>query len=107
MVVVGEEKKHYVLISDFNRFMYDHSLHSLYRGTKHFCWYHLQAFITEEILKHHISSKQTIKMSKKGEYVKFKNLKTHIKSPFMIYLNCESNLGPEDKLKAKSKSVLY
>ena len=103
-MVVGEEKKHYVLINDFNRFMYDHSLH---RGRKHFCWYHLHAFITEEILKHYISGKQTIKTPKKGEYVKFKNLKTHIKSPFMIYLNCESNLGPEDKLKAKSKSVLY
>ena len=33
LLLVGEEKKHFVLIKDFNRFMYDHSLH---RGRKHF-----------------------------------------------------------------------
>ena len=31
--------------------MYDHTL---YRGRKHFCRFHLQAFSTEEILKRHI-----------------------------------------------------
>ena len=56
--------------------MYDHSLH---RGRKHFCWYCLHAFITEEILKCHIKNclkrngKQKIKIPKNGEYVKFKN----------------------------------
>ena len=56
--------------------MYDHSLH---RGKKHFCRYCLQAFSTEEILKHHIkdcfkiNGKQRIIMPKKDEYVKFKN----------------------------------
>ena len=69
-------RKQIVLIKDFNRFIYDHSLH---RERKHFCRYCLHAFITEEILKHHIkdcfeiNGKQTIKMPKKGEYVKFKN----------------------------------
>ena len=43
-------KKHYVLINEFSRFIYDHSLH---RGTKQFCRYCLYAFITEEILKRH------------------------------------------------------
>ena len=48
---------------------------SLRRGRKHFCRYCLHAFITEEILKRHIkdcfkiNGKQTIKMSRKGEYV--------------------------------------
>ena len=95
-----EEKKHYVLIKDFNTFMYDHSLH---RGIKHFCYYYLHAFITEEILKHHIkdyfkiNGKQTIKMPKKGEYVKFKNFeKNKIKSPFTIYADFESILVHED-----------
>ena len=33
--LIGEEgKRHYVLIKDFNTFMYDHTLH---RGKKHFC----------------------------------------------------------------------
>ena len=46
-----EDKGHYVLIEDFNAFIYDHTLH---RGKEHFCRYCLQAFSTEEILKRHI-----------------------------------------------------
>ena len=46
-----EEKMHHVLIKDFNMFMYDHLLYS---GRKHFCFYCLQAFSGEEILKRHI-----------------------------------------------------
>ena len=62
----------------------------------------LHAFITEEILKHHIkdyfkiNGKQTINMLKKGEYVKFINSERKIKSPFMIYSNFESVLVIED-----------
>ena len=79
--------------------MYDHSLH---RERKHFFRYCLHAFITEEILKRHIkdcfkiNGKQRIIMSKKGEYVKFKNFDRKIKSPFMIYADFESILVPED-----------
>ena len=51
-LLIGEgEKKHYVLINDFNRSMCDHSLHC---KRKHFCCYCLHAFITEEKLKRHI-----------------------------------------------------
>ena len=46
-----EEKMHHVLIKDFNMFMYDHLLYS---RRKHFCFYCLQAFSGEEILKRHI-----------------------------------------------------
>ena len=58
--------------------MYYHSLHC---RRKHFCRYCLHASTTEEILKRHIkdcfniNGKQRVMMSKKGEYVKFKNLK--------------------------------
>ena len=48
------KKKQYILINrliDFNRFIYDHSLH---HARKYFCRYCLHAFITEETLKHHI-----------------------------------------------------
>ena len=52
LLLIGEEgKRHYVLIKDFNTFMYDHTLH---HEKKHFCCYSLQAFSTEEILKQHI-----------------------------------------------------
>ena len=56
--------------------MYDHTLH---RGRKHFCRCCLLAFRTAEQLKCHIkdcfkiSSKQTIKMTRKSEYITFKN----------------------------------
>ena len=79
--------------------MYDNSLH---RERKYFCRYCLHAFITEEILKRHIkdcfkiNGKQTIKIPKKGEYVKFKNFGRKIKSSFMIYADFESILVPGD-----------
>ena len=94
LLLIGEEgKKHYVLMKDFNTFMYDHILH---RGRKYFCCYCLQAFSIEEILKSHtkdcfkINDEQRIQMPKKGEYVKFKNFERHIKSPFMIHADFES-----------------
>ena len=43
-----------------------------------------------------ITDKQTIKMPKKGEYIKFKNFGRKIKSPFMIYADFECILVPED-----------
>ena len=46
LVLIAQRKKHCVLVNDFNRLMYDHSLH---RGRKHFRVYY--TFITEEILK--------------------------------------------------------
>ena len=70
LILIREgEKKRYVLIKDFDRFMYDHSLH---HGRKYFCRYCLHAFITEIILKSHVkyclkfSGKQTIKNVEKG-----------------------------------------
>ena len=56
--------------------MYDDTL---YRERKYFCCHCLQACSIAEILKRHlnncfkINSKQMIKMSKKGEYVRFQN----------------------------------
>ena len=93
LLLIGDGvKKHFVLINDFNRSMYDNSLHS---RKKYFCHYCLHAFIKEEILKRHIkdffkiNNKQKIKMPKKGEYVNFKNFEGKIKSPFMIYADFE------------------
>ena len=60
LLLIGEGEKKHILINDFNRFMYDHSLH---RGRKHFCRYCLHAFVTEEILKCHI--KDCFKMNGK------------------------------------------
>ena len=96
LLLIGKEgKRHYVLIKDFNAFMYDHSLH---RGRKHFCRYCLQAFSTEELLISHIkdcfkvNGKQRIIMPKKGEYVTFKNYEIKIKLPFLIYADFKNIL---------------
>ena len=72
------EKKHYVLIKDFNTFMYDYAL---YLGKKHFCRYCLQASITADVLKCHIKNyykingKQRIKMAKMVNFLDSKIMK--------------------------------
>ena len=82
LIIVNRRRKNYVLINDFNRFKYDHSLHC---RRKHFCGSCLHVFIIEELLKRHIKDcfkidgKQTIQMPKKGENVKFKNFERKIK----------------------------
>ena len=43
-------KGHYVLIRDFNRFMYNQTKH---RGKKYFCYYCLQHFNKQEVLERH------------------------------------------------------
>ena len=105
LLIAEGERKHYVLINDFNRFICNHSSHG---GRKYFYCYYLHALITEGILKRHIkgyfkiNGKQTIKMPKKGEEVKFKNFGRKLKSPFMIYVDLESILVPEDNGKQNS-----
>ena len=67
---------YYVLKKDFSTLMYNHAL--LHRK-KQFYRYCLQAFSTEEILKHHIkvyfkiNGKQKIITPIKSEYIKFNN----------------------------------
>ena len=67
--MIGEEgKRHYILIKDFNIFLYNHTLH---HGRKYCCHYCLQAFRTAEKFKCHIkdclkiNGKQRNKMPKK------------------------------------------
>ena len=70
-----------------------------------FCRYCLQSFNIEEILKCHIkdcfkiNGKQKIIMPKKGEYIKFKNYKRKVNSPYISYGDCESILVPEENEK--------
>ena len=65
LLITKDEKKHYVLIKDFNAFMYNQSKH---KERKHFCMHCLQCFSSIEILDAHrkdcivINGKQAIKM---------------------------------------------
>ena len=76
LLITKDEKKHYVLIKDFNR-LYNQSKH---KERKHFCMYCLQCFKSESILTKHvdncltINGKQAINMPKEGENIlKFNN----------------------------------
>ena len=72
----------------------------------------MQAFRTAEKLKSHIkdcfkiNGKKTIKMPKKGKYIKFKDRERKMKSPFMIYADFESILVTEDNPNQKIQMSL-
>ena len=77
LLITEDEKKHYILIKDFNAFMYNQSKH---KERKHFCMYCLQCFSSERILANHanncltINGAQAINMPKQGENIlKFNN----------------------------------
>ena len=68
LLITEDENKHYVLIKDFNRMMYNKTKH---KEKKHFCMYCLQNFTTEQILLKHkdncmvVKGKQAIRMPTK------------------------------------------
>ena len=68
LLITKDEKKHYVLIKDFNSFMYNQSKH---KERKHFYMHCLQCFSSERILANHvknclmINGNQSINMPKK------------------------------------------
>ena len=43
-----------------------------------------------------LNNKQTIKITRTGEQIRFRNYEGKIKSPFVIYADFESILEPED-----------
>ena len=88
-----QENKHFVLIKDFNKFMFRKTQHE---HRKHFCMYCLQCFSREDVLTEHksncllINGKQAIKMPQKGDKVYFKNYHKQQSVPFVIYADFEA-----------------
>ena len=81
LVLIGEGgEEHYVLINNFNRSIYVHSLHP---GRKHFSCYCLHDFITEEISERHI--KYCFKINAKLTICYIHKFGRKIILPFMIY----------------------
>ena len=85
---------HYVLIKDFNKFMYNQTKH---KERKHFCMHCLQCFSSERILTNHkencltINGQQAIKMpDKKNNILKFENFHKQLPVPFVIYADFEA-----------------
>ena len=93
LLITKDEKKHYVLIKDFNAFMCNQSKH---KERKHFCMYCLQCFSSERILANHVNNcltingAQAINMPKQGENIlKFNNFHKQLPVPFEIYADFE------------------
>ena len=94
LLITKDEKKHYVLIKDFNAFMYNQSKR---KERKHFCMYCLQSFSSERVLANHVNNcltingAQAINMPKQGENIlKFNNFHKQLPVPFVIYANFEA-----------------
>ena len=94
LLITEDENKHYVLIKDFNRFMYNQTKHE---HKKHFCMHCLQCFSSEEVLNNHknnciqVNGEQAIKMSNKNNNtLKFNNFHKQQPVPFVIYADFEA-----------------
>ena len=94
LLITKDEKKHYVLIKDFNAFMYNQTKH---KNKKHFCMYCLQCFSSERILANHVNNcltingVQAINMPKQGENIlKFNNFHKQLPVPFVVYADFEA-----------------
>ena len=94
LLITKDEKKHYVLIKDFNAFMYNQSKH---KEKKHFCMSCLQCFSSESNLIEHtnncstINGSQAINMPKQGDNIlKYNNFHKQLPVPFVIYADFEA-----------------
>ena len=94
LLVTEKENKHYVLIKDFNRFMYNQTKHE---HRKHFCMHCLQCFSSDRVLSNHkdiciqVNGTQAIKMpNKDNNILKFNNFHKQQPVPFVIYADFET-----------------
>ena len=94
LLLESDGNKHYVLIKDFNSFMFKQTKH---KSKKNFCMNCLQCFSSKEVLDAHrkdcivINGKQEIKMPNEDENrVEFINHRKQIPVPFVIYADFEA-----------------
>ena len=94
LLVTKDKNKHYVLIKDFNKFMYNQTKH---KDKKHFCMHSLQCFSSEKVLNNHkdnciqINGTQAVKMpDKDNNILKFNNFHKQQPIPLVIYADFEA-----------------
>ena len=94
LLITEEKNKHYVLIKDFNNFMYNKTKH---KERKHFCMHCLQCFSSERVLSDHkdncitVNGTQAVKMpDKDNNTLKFNNFHKQQPVPFVIYADFEA-----------------
>ena len=93
LLLINENKSHYVYIKDFDRFMFHKTKN---KNKKWFCKSCLQCFSSENVLIKHkedclsINGQQSINLEKGT--IEFKNYFKQIPVPFKIYADFECNL---------------
>ena len=94
LLITEGENKHYVLIKDFNSFMFNQTK---YEGRKHFCMHYLQCFSSERVLSTHkdnciqVNGTQAVKMpDKDNNILKFNSFNKQQPVPFVIYADFEA-----------------
>ena len=94
LLITEDENKHYVLIKDFNTFMFNKTKH---KERKHFCMHCLQCFSSERVLHNHkdnciqVNGTQAVKMpDKDNNILKFNNFHKQLPVPFVIYADFEA-----------------
>ena len=94
LLITENENKHYVLIKDFNSFMYNQTKH---KESKHFCMHCLQCFSSERVLSDHkdncitVNGTQAVKMpNKDNNILKYNNFHKQQPVPFVIYADFEA-----------------
>ena len=93
-LITKDGNKHYVLIKDFNKLMYNQTKH---KERKHFCMYCLQCFSSERVLTNHkenciqVNGTQAVNMpDKDNNILKFNNFHKQQPVPFVIYADFEA-----------------
>ena len=94
LLITKGEKKHYILIKDFNKFMYKQTKH---KERKNFCMHCLQCFSSERVLTDHkenciqLNGVQAVKIpDKNNNILKFVNFHKQMRVPFVIYADFEA-----------------
>ena len=94
LLVTKDENKHYVLIKDLNKFMYNQTKH---KERKNFCMHCLQCFSSERVLNNHkdncvqVNGTQAVKMpTKDNNTLNFNNFHKQQPVPFVIYADFEA-----------------
>ena len=93
LLVINENKSHYVYIKDFDRFMFHKTKN---KNKKYFFKSCLQCFSSKNVLTEHkevclsINGAQSVRLEKIKNY--FKNYFKQIPAPFKIYADFECNL---------------
>ena len=94
LLISENDNKHYVVIKDFNKFMYNQTKH---KERKHFCMHCLQCFSCERVLNSHkdnciqVNGIQAVKMpDKDNNILKFNNFHKQQPVPFVIYADFEA-----------------